>query len=468
MTRAAAAWRRGASAIGAAFVVGYAALVGFASIRRPRDGVAAMVVPFGLLLLAYPGSALAAAFVFPAWTKTIPGASTLGGLNIGITDVLIAVTILGLIPVLLARPEYRGRMRDAKPALKWIAPYAAWLIVILAVHFSERSFFNAGQYLELTALALVLPIVLFDRRLARWAVLGFIGFTCVTAVMWIAHVGVDNSGFDKNPSGQFMVDAALLSLVVIRTWAIKGPAFLLLLIGTLYTESRGAVLGFLLGGIVLVSQTAVGNRRRAVGALVPVAALVVVAYFVLPVSAQNRLATLFSSSHNAAGSIVNGTVQGSLSSAQYTAELRVVYRREGIDLVKQHPLFGVGIGNYLTGNSSDGSLTNDPHNVLLLDAGEGGLPDAALYVVMIAGSLVVVRRRLRRNPWAGPALVVQIAIVTHGLLDVYWVRGTPLIGWLLIGMALNPRLDLTEDEATPARDEASSNSRSPEPVLVTA
>jgi hypothetical protein len=24
----------------------------------------------------------------------------------------------------------------------------------------------------------------------------------------------------------------------------------------------------------------------------------------------------------------------------------------------------------------------------------------------------------------------------HGLVDIYWVRGTPVLGWLLVGMAL--------------------------------
>jgi hypothetical protein len=36
----------------------------------------------------------------------------------------------------------------------------------------------------------------------------------------------------------------------------------------------------------------------------------------------------------------------------------------------------------------------------------------------------------------GPAAAgVLIATVAHGLVDVYWVRGTPILGWLLVGMA---------------------------------
>jgi hypothetical protein len=58
-------------------------------------------------------------------------------------------------------------------------------------------------------------------------------------------------------------------------------------------------------------------------------------------------------------------------------------------------------------------------------------------------------RRRKYSPWAGPALALQAAILTHGLVDVYWVRGTPVIGWLLVGMALNPML-AHAPEAEPA------------------
>jgi hypothetical protein len=32
--------------------------------------------------------------------------------------------------------------------------------------------------------------------------------------------------------------------------------------------------------------------------------------------------------------------------------------------------------------------------------------------------------------------------VAHGLVDVYWVRGTPILGWLLVGMACGGLLKL--------------------------
>ena len=65
---------------------------------------------------------------------------------------------------------------------------------------------------------------------------------------------------------------------------------------------------------------------------------------------------------------------------------------------------------------------------------------------MFAASFIVlvVRRRVRAlataaSPLAPAAAGVLLATVAHGLVDVYWVRGTPVLGWLLVGMVVRGR-----------------------------
>jgi len=41
---------------------------------------------------------------------------------------------------------------------------------------------------------------------------------------------------------------------------------------------------------------------------------------------------------------------------------------------------------------------------------------------------------MRRLELAVAAAAVLLATFAHGLVDVYWVRGTPILGFLLIGM----------------------------------
>ncbi len=42
--------------------------------------------------------------------------------------------------------------------------------------------------------------------------------------------------------------------------------------------------------------------------------------------------------------------------------------------------------------------------------------------------------RMRRVELAPAAAAVLLATVAHGMVDVYWVRATPVLGWLLVGM----------------------------------
>jgi hypothetical protein len=360
--------------------------------------------------------------------------------QVAATDALLFACFVGLVPLVATTVEWRTRLAAVRPVVAWVAPFVLWLVVVVLANPSERSAVNALQYVELTGFAIVVGAVVLTPASARVAMLGFLVVAAVTAVLWIVHSGsfaVDN----KNPAGQFMVDALLLSLVVVRTWRWRVPLILLLILGALHTESRGAVLGAALGGLVLLAFRGLGTWRRTAGVIIPLVAVCIIGYTVVPSSLQARVRTTFTSDKLPASVAGSDQIVGDLPSDQYTVQLRGIYRRQGIAFDRQHMLVGVGIGNYLTGDANAGTLTNDPHDVLILDAGEGGIPDLVLFLVMFAGTGFVMLRRRRISPWAGAALALQAAILTHGLVDVYWVRGTPVMGWLLIGMALNPALD---------------------------
>jgi O-Antigen ligase len=428
-------------------VAALAAAIGFLTALKIRVGIALASATAAVVLLLYPWWALVfAIWLIPVQTDVL--GSSVGGLNIGMSDLLIALTVAGLVPLFLLQESWRKRLAYAWPALLWTLPFLLWLAIVVIDHPSATSAANAIQYGELSALGIALGATVLDRRLARIAILGFITVAAILALLWAAHIGRTHLG-DKNPSGQFMVDAALLSLVVVRRARYRYPVILLLIVGILFTESRGAVLGAAIGVLVLAAFRGLGTWRRTAAVLLPVAVVLIIGYNLVPASLHERAQSTFSSvgiSEQVQKSEHipdNNRLNGDLTPALYTIQLRTIYRREGIAYIKQHPWFGVGLGNYLTGDGEDGTLTNQPHEVLILEAGEGGVPEMVLFLVMIAGTSWVVMRRAKRSPWAGVALAVQAAVITHGLVDVYWVRGTPLIGWLLVGMALNRTLDTT-------------------------
>jgi O-antigen ligase len=243
--------------------------------------------------------------------------------------------------------------------------------------------------------------------------------TTLLAVAWpvLNPTGVLGSQFQKNPVGGFIVSAILLLL------AVRGLRRLLwcmplLLIGLGLTASRGAILALVVG-IAVISLAYGGGRRRAVlaGTLAIVISGLVVFQF-LPASTTSRITNL-----SAAGN----------SSSSWAIFYRDQYYHAAEQLIAAHPWTGVGVGNYVAGSASNLTLATDPHNVILLEAAEGGYVFAASFILLVIGAAFVLWR-LRRVELAAAAGGVLIATVAHGMVDVYWARGTPVLGWLLVGM----------------------------------
>ncbi len=71
--------------------------------------------------------------------------------------------------------------------------------------------------------------------------------------------------------------------------------------------------------------------------------------------------------------------------------------------------------------------------MLLLEAAEGGYLFLASFLLLIGGTAVALWR-MRLVPLAPAAAAVLLATAAHGLVDVFWARGTPVLGFLLVGM----------------------------------
>jgi O-antigen ligase len=223
------------------------------------------------------------------------------------------------------------------------------------------------------------------------------------------------SQLQKNPVAQMIVCAILLLLAVREQrrllWCMP-----LLLVGLGLTASRGAIVALAVG-IVVVALMHVGDRRHPfVGRALAILLTGLVVFQFLPSSITSRI-TNFSAAGNSRSSWA------------------IFYREQDYHyaalLIAAHPWTGVGIGNYLSGPA--GGQVTDPHDVILLEAAEGGYVFAASFILLGLG-VALVLWRVRRVDLAPAAAGVLLATVAHGLVDVYWVRGTPVLGWLLVGM----------------------------------
>lgn len=409
--------------------------------RRLREGALAVViggataaavayapVPRIILLLLAAGLLVTlVVFALPTLAAVLLGVSipeiqdvTGGHLGVHVAASDVVLVLLG------ARLLMDGAVRQRLPAIRALRPVGlpvvqyAWLIgVLLVLHLSLGSTLKSAQRLELFALPLLVGAFIALRREHMIVLRGYVFATTLLAVAWpvLNSTGALGSQFDKNPVGQMIVGAILLLL------AVRGLRRLLwcmplLLIGLGLTASRGAILGLVVGIGVISLAYGSGGRRILIARTFAIVVTAGIVYLFLPASITSRI-TNYSAGFTSRSSI-----------ALY---YRQIYARDAEQLIAAHPWTGVGVGNYLAGTASNLTLVSDPHDVILLEAAEGGYIFAASFILLVVGAAFVLFR-LRRVELAAAAGGVLIATVAHGMVDVYWVRGTPVLGWLLVGM----------------------------------
>ena len=342
------------------------------------------------------------------------------GLNISASDLLLTV-LAGIIVTgfLIAKDD--APLRALAP-LRWpLGQYVAVMGVVWAGHLGFSTLLQTGQRLELFLIPLLAGAAIVQWGCERGVLRTYVVVTTAFAGLYpFFSDGEMGLGVQKNPAGQFIANALLMQIAIPELrkrllWTIP-----ILTLGLFWTQSRGALVSVPIGLAAMLLMNRGGNKRRTVAMLVPLAAVAWGAFSLLPESFQERN-TSFET--------------GTASRAAYSLHIREQFRQEAWAIVHARPWTGVGIGNYQQGVGNIRPGTADPHQVLLLQAAEGGYPLAVSFVLLVGGCLVVLRAQ-DLGGLGGAAAAVIVGSVGHGLVDVYWVRGTPVLGWLLLGIAL--------------------------------
>lgn len=348
------------------------------------------------------------------------GSTGNGGYNTSVSDFLLVLVALGIVMKWLS-----GRsepvLRSLRPVALPVVPYCAVMVMLLAVHPGVRELLKTGQRFELLLLPLLVGAfaALTERHIK--VLQAYVVATTVLAVVWpVYHLSVD-----KNPAGQMIANAILL-LVGVRALRRLWPCLLLLAPGLILTVSRGAIAGAVIG--VMVILVLEGSRvRPLLMRLLPVSLVALAAFALAPPEVQSRITTLHA---------------GTNTPGEYAIYARQRLAEDAHQIIDVHPWAGVGIGNYYAANAAiNSSEVQDPHQVLLQQRAEGGYFLGAAFVFLVGGTMLILRG-MRHVDVGAAAAGVLIATVAHGLVDVYWVRGTPILGWLLVGMACGGLLKL--------------------------
>ena len=343
------------------------------------------------------------------------------GVNLAVSDILMMLIFISVVADALLTRRFAAA-RALGPLRLPVLQYIVLMLLLLIYHLGFGTLFQTGQRLELFLIPMVIGAVMAIEGHWQWVLRAYVVASTLLAAAWPFIVSGDQGlGIQKNPAGQFIANAIILLIAVQPIRRLLPFCMPVLVIGLLWTQSRGAIVSVGVGLIVLLLMQAAHNRRRLYLQLVPLSMLTLAAFRFLPESAQQRNTTF---------SVAAGTDAG--RALKYRAD----YRADAWELIHQHPVVGVGVGQYRAGSDALLTTTTDPHQVLLLQAAEGGYLLAGLFVALIVGTVAVLARCARRTALGPAAAAVTLAIAAHGLVDIYWVRATPVLGWLLVGMAL--------------------------------
>jgi hypothetical protein len=376
-------------------------------------GHTAVAVAIAALPLAiWESTRLAAALVLlgvglPFFWNVAGGSSA----NVAVSDLLL-VFIGAVLCVRAAALRTTTEFRALRPVAFPVIQYGGFLLVLLLIHPGARELLQTGQRAELFLLPLLVGAFagLTDRyvpMLKAYAVAA-----ALLAVIW----PLDHLSLQKNPVGQFIANGILLLIALPRLRAFA-PLLLVLIPGLFLSASRGAV-GSVFVGLAVIAFMHESRGRALLTRVIPTLAVAVAAFALVPAAVSQRLTT---------------TSSGNLgTTAQYSIHIHQQYAHDAHRLIRLHKWTGIGIGNYLAGDAYLGTQTTDPHNVFLLQEAEGGYGFAISFGLLLAG-ISLVLYRMRRLHLASAALAVLLATAAHGVVDVYWVRATPVLGWLLVG-----------------------------------
>lgn len=404
-------WRTGAAAGWAVVWLGIAAalvVMGRVALYRPALALVLACAVLAGVLAATDPLALGTFTVLGVWIIERVSA---GGIDISGSDTVLAVGAVAALPYV---PWGNPAVRKVIAA---IVAFEAVLFVTVLVHPSVPGLFEWGHRLFLVGGGVVVGAALGHHGRSRTALRAFLAVAAVVAAAAVVASAANGFapaqvlGYHKNFIGSMMAAALTLSYLAPRSTGFSAhelvPLKAACVAGLLASQSRGAIVALLVG-LVVASARSSAFRRQAVPLFLVLAPLAIFAFLSLQTQVEQPRET-------ATSSITE----------------RERYRDQGLEAWRASPATGQGMRFF---ESSEASLDSDPHNVIVASLSETGVVGLLALLGLLLVTVAVTWRVPTGLGVAAVALIV--ARFAHGLFDIYWVAGTQLLPWLVVGMAL--------------------------------
>ncbi|HVS46462.1 MAG TPA: O-antigen ligase family protein [Verrucomicrobiae bacterium] len=361
---------------------------------------------------------------------------------LGTTLTLPKVVLLGVI---LGLFTYVGVLRElrARPASALLSAgglvFAATAISIAQASVWEpavRETLKVVEYLAIFASAFLCFRLDPDEHILRWAIAATTGVVALLALgqeivgspsgLLLNNVAIPRiAGPLEGPNqlaGYLEISIAILGgLTCVRRTREVAVALALVAFADVLTFSRAG----LMGAVVAIVVLAIVYRRSAMAMVAPLGCGL--ALGVLVTGLWDQVAhTLDLFRFSRAGSSYTGGVG-----------TRSELWRAAIQLWRQHPLLGVGAGNFELDLPRVGLTTIRTHanSLYLQTLVEGGLPLFLATLALLTTAIVSFARGAARSPFCAGALAATIALSAHQFFDLLVFY--PKVGdwwWAILGM----------------------------------
>jgi O-antigen ligase len=300
------------------------------------------------------------------------------------------------------------------PIAKWVALFTVWFIICIPFGYWIGG--SVQQFLDVwskAALAFVLVagcVQTIDQCKTIFKTIGYsVG---ILAMMALALRGVDKTGrlglldtrYDNANDFAWTLVLGLSFLLFLlfngNLWQkiVAGLFCAPILLALTKTGSRGGMLGFCLLAVFGLFQA---SRATRIKLAIAVPVVLVLLFIVTPPDIRARYTTIFGSGKDYTGIAISALSSQELlqSSASASAEARWGLLKDSIRLTLEHPVFGVGPGNFQVAQAEIALARGESrgawrvtHNTYTQLSSEMGIPGLVIYVMFLYQCLKALNR----------------------------------------------------------------------------
>jgi O-Antigen ligase len=343
------------------------------------------------------------------------------GHGIAFPDVVLAIATVLSFPAL----SKFGTPKGVSFIRRWFAVYMMAMAVIVLLHPSGRSLIEAVHRTLLVGGALNVGAWIYLAGKTRLALRILAVVATVAGVICILdgahhrfHIAAQPLGLQKDYVGSILGLSLLVILAAPDELEISTRWRVVCVIaiggGLAASQSRGAMLGLVVGVAVWFLRSHSSNRRRSFLAAVVIGiGFLAFSGYLVKSQLADRTAT------------------------QNTNSVAVRTKTEAatLNLWRTAPVIGVGINYFDDPKYQEmNHFLVAPTNVVVQALAEGGIVLAAGFIIFELGALSVLVRH--RNALAVAALAMVADRLAHGMLDIFWTAGNSSLPWLIAGMGM--------------------------------